>query len=64
MTWKDDIKKEDEPTDSVEFMVEQIQDLCDSIKTYCDNRYALENPKMLASSINKLTDILQDIQGY
>ena len=45
-------------------MVEQIQDLCDSIKTYCDNRYALENPKMLASSINKLTDILQDIQGY
>jgi len=79
MTWKEEIKKEDDeasmeeynyeyrnynPRDSVESMVEEIQDLCDQINIEADGSYALERPKMLAYCIGKLSDILERIRGY
>lgn len=72
--WKSELRKEDEeddykyrnyaPTDSVESMVEELQDLCNEISNRAEERHALENPKMLAYCLDKLGDILQDIRGY
>ena len=73
MTWKNEIRKEDEddyeyrnynPTDSVESMSEEIQDLCERISIASEDSDALERPKMLAYCINKLSDILTRIEGY
>tara|TARA_R100000908_G_C3739774_1_gene136619 strand:+ start:897 stop:1169 length:273 start_codon:yes stop_codon:yes gene_type:complete len=70
MSWKNEIKKEDDeyrnyaPTDTVESMVEEIQDLCNEISDKAEDRHALEKPKMLAYCIDKLSDILQNIRGY
>tara|TARA_R100000278_G_C5455608_1_gene159011 strand:+ start:582 stop:812 length:231 start_codon:yes stop_codon:yes gene_type:complete len=73
MTWKNEIRKEDEddydyrnynPTDSVESMVETIQDLCEQIDYESEGSNALEKPKMLAYCIDKLNDILERIRGY
>lgn len=72
MNWKEKIKKEEDnseyrrydPTDSVESMVEQIQDLCEAISNRAEDRYALERPKMLAYCIDKLSDILGHIRDY
>ena len=73
MTWKEEIKKDEEddykyrnyaPTDSVESMVEEIQDLCNEISDKAENRHALEKPKMLAYCIDALSEVLSDIQGY
>ena len=73
MTWKNEIKKEDEddydyrkynPTDSVESMVEEIEDLCEKISIASEDRDVLRRPKLLAYCIDKLSDVLTRIQGY
>tara|TARA_R100001510_G_C7633060_1_gene191649 strand:+ start:1142 stop:1360 length:219 start_codon:yes stop_codon:yes gene_type:complete len=72
MTWKEEIKKEEEdydyrrynPTDSVESMAEEIQDLCENISIASEDSDALRRPKLLAYCIDKLSDILTRIKGY
>jgi len=72
MTWKKEIKKDDEdykyrnydPRDSVESMIDQIQDLCNEISEKSEESHALERPKMLAYCINELSEVLSDIRGY
>jgi len=59
MNWKDEIKKEDEPSDSAEYMIEEIQDYCEQISWAAED---VKNRKVLASVLNDLVDLLRALQ--
>ena len=59
MNWKDEIKKEDEPSDSAEYMIEDIKEYCDDISIEAED---VKNKKALARVLNDLMDALATLK--
>ena len=59
MNWKDEIKKEDEPSDSAEYMIEDIKEYCDDISIEAED---VKNRKALARALNDLMNVLATLK--
>jgi len=59
MNWKDEIKKEDEPSDSAEYMIEQIEEYCEDIAREAED---VKNRKALARALNYLMAVLATLK--
>jgi hypothetical protein len=59
MNWKDEIKKEDEPSDSAEYMIEDIKEYCDDISIEAED---VKNRKALARALNDLMSVLATLK--
>ena len=59
MNWKDEIKKENEPSDSAEYMIEDIKEYCEDIAMEAED---VKNRKALARALNDLMDVLMTLK--
>jgi len=55
MTWKNEIKKEDGPSDSAEYMIEKIKEYCEDISREAED---VKNRNALADVLNELMGAL------
>lgn len=59
MNWKNEIKKENEPSDSAESMIEDIKAYCEDITLEAED---VKNRKALARALNDLMNVLATLQ--